>query len=168
MPELNRLAPDFELPSLDGRIHRLSDYRGHIAVVNFWSADCPHVARTDALMVAALVHWGVDVILLSIASNANESVEALGNASRSRGLPTVLKDAGHIVADCYAAQITPEVFIADRDGILRYRGAVDNVNFRQRVPTHSYFDEAVEALLRGALPAVMEMPAFGCSIVRES
>lgn len=56
--ELNRLAPDFELRGLDGSLHRLSDTRGRIVVVNFWSADCPHVERTDARMLAPLARWG--------------------------------------------------------------------------------------------------------------
>jgi peroxiredoxin len=166
--DLNRPAPDFELPSLDGRFHRLSDYRGQIIVVNFWSADCPHVVRTDASMLTALNRWGTDVVLLTIASNVNESAEVLENAARSRGLPLVLKDAGHIVADLYAAQVTPEVFIVDRAGILRYRGAVDDTSFRQRVRTRSYLDEAVDALLSGCLPPTVESPAFGCSIIRNT
>lgn len=166
--ELNRLTPDFELPSLDGRLHRLSDYRGRVAVINFWSCDCPHVTRTDAHMIGSLARWGEEVALLSIASNASESPSALEKAARSRGLPTVLKDARHVVADAYAAQVTPEIFVLDRAGLLRYRGAVDDASFQQRIPTRSYFDEAVEALLAGSLPAVMDAPAFGCSIVRET
>ena len=168
MPDINRLAPDFELSGLDGSLHRLSDYRGRIVVINFWSADCPHVVRADASMLAALTHWGAEVVLLTIASNANESLSALENAARSRGLPTVLKDAGHIVADAYAAQVTPEVFVVDRAGVIRYRGALDDVSFRQRIATRSYLEEAVESLLAGGLPTVAEIPAFGCSIIRET
>ena len=166
--DINRLAPDFELPGLDGRLHRLSDYRGRIVVINFWSADCPHVLRTDASMLAALARWGAEVVLLAIASNANESLSAVENASRNRGLPIVLKDAGHVVADLYTAQVTPEVFVVARDGVLRYRGAVDDVSFRQHTATRSYLEEAVEILLTGNLPTVAEVPAFGCSIIRES
>ena len=168
MPDINRLAPDFELRGLDGSLHRLSGYRGRIVIVNFWSADCPHVVRADASMLAALTHWGAEVVLLTIASNANESLSALEQASRNRGLPTVLVDAGHIVADAYAAQVTPEVFVADRAGVIRYRGAVDDTSFRQRVPTRSYLEEAVELLLAGGLPKVAKVPAFGCSIIRET
>jgi hypothetical protein len=80
----------------------------------------------------------------------------------------VLKDAGHVVADAYAAQVTPEVFVIDRAGVLRYRGAVDDASFRQRVPTRPYLEEAVESLLAGGLPTVAEVPAFGCSIIRET
>ena len=33
--------PDFALPDLDGKIHRLSDYRGKWVVVNYWATWCP-------------------------------------------------------------------------------------------------------------------------------
>jgi hypothetical protein len=125
------------------------------------------VERTDTLMLASLARWGQDVVLLSIASNANESAEGMENVSRSRGLPIVLKDAGHAVADRYEAQFTPEIFVIDRAGVLRYRGAVDDVSFRQKNPTRSYFEEAVEAVLAGRLPPITEVPAFGCTVVRE-
>lgn len=166
--ELNRLAPDFELHDLAGRLHRLSDYHGRIIIVNFWSADCPHVTRTDALILASLARWGEDVALLSIASNANESASVVESVSRGRGLSPVLMDARHETADRYDVQITPEVFVIDREGVLRYRGAVDDVNFRQREPRRNYLNEAVDALLAGDLPAVGEVPAFGCALVRET
>lgn len=79
-----------------------------------------------------------------------------------------MQDAGSVVADRYAAQVTPEVFVVDRAGVLRQRGAVDDVSLRQRVATRFYLEEAVEALLDGRLPSIAEFPAFGCSIVRET
>ena len=72
----------------------------------------------------------------------------------------VLMDTEHIVADLYEAVTTPQVFIIDREGVLRYGGAVDDVSFRQRRPTRFYVDEAVEALLDGRLPAVAQTPAY--------
>ena len=33
-------ATDFSLPDLEGRIHRLSDYRGKWVVINFWATWC--------------------------------------------------------------------------------------------------------------------------------
>jgi peroxiredoxin len=166
--QVNQAAPDFELPDLSGKPIRLRDLRGKIVVVNFWSCECPHSERTDRAMMAMLVQWRDDVVLLPIAANQIETVEALAEAATVRHLPIVLVDSGHRVADLYEAQTTPHVFVIDREGILRYRGAVDDVAFRQRRPTRFYLDEAVEALLGGHLPPIGETQAYGCSIVREA
>ena len=44
------LAPDFTLPDLDGAPHALSNYRGQVVIVNFWSAECPWAERADSLL----------------------------------------------------------------------------------------------------------------------
>ena len=165
--EINHPVPDFELPDLNGRLHRLSDYRGRIVIVNFWSCECPHSERTDRSTMACLVQWGDDVEMLSIAANRSESISNVAEAVNARRLPRVLIDAEHVVADLYEAVSTPHVFVVDRDGILRYRGAVDDVTFRQRKATRFFLEEAVEALLEGHLPTLTETPAYGCAIVRE-
>ena len=166
--QVNQPAPDFELPDLNGKATRLSDLRGKIVVVNFWSCECPHSERTDHAMMAMFVQWRDDVILLPVASNRIETVDALTEAATTRHLPTVLLDSDHQVADLYGAQSTPHVFVIDREGILRYCGAVDDVAFRQKRPTRFYLDEAVEALLDGHLPPLAETQAYGCSIIREA
>jgi len=165
--QLNQPAPDFELSDLQGNIHKLSDYRGRIVIVNFWSCECPHSERTDRSTMACLVQWGEDVELLSIASNRSESAQMVEEAAKTRRLPRVLIDAEQVVADLYGAVTTPHVFVVDRDGILRYCGAVDDVKFRQPKATRFFLEEAVEALLEGHLPTLTETPAYGCTIVRE-
>jgi peroxiredoxin len=45
--QINQPAPDFDLLDLQGVFHKLSDYRGKIVIINFWSAECPHSERTD-------------------------------------------------------------------------------------------------------------------------
>ena len=165
--EINQPVPDFELPDLNGKTHRLSDHRGRIVIVNFWSCECPHSERTDKAIMAMFVQWRDDVVMLSIAANRSENVEAVKTAADARRLPTVLIDTLCVVADLYEAQTTPHVYVIDRDGILRYRGAIDDVTFRQRTPSRFFLDEAVESLLEGHLPALTESPAYGCAIVRE-
>jgi peroxiredoxin len=165
--QVNQPAPDFELPDLQGTLHKLSDYRGKIVIVNFWSCDCPHSERADGLLVELLKKWGGDVALLSIASNQNESAQSLEEAARNRSIPNVLQDAKHLVADLYEAVTTPHVFVVDRDGILRYHGAVDDVTFRQRTPTRFFLDEVVGSLVNRHLPTLTETPAYGCAIIRE-
>ena len=165
--EINQPAPDFELPDLQGNLHKPSDYRGRIVIVNFWSAECPYSVRTDALMVNWLTAWGSDVVLFSIAMNRNESAYSVEEAAEARGLPTVLLDARLHVSDLYGVEVTPHIFVIDAEGILRYRGAVDDVGFRQREATRFYLKEAVDALLENRQPGLTETPAYGCALVRE-
>lgn len=164
---LNEPAPDFELPDLSGGIHRLSDHRGRIIILNFWSCECPHSERTDKAIPSMLNSRQGEIVLLTIAANRNESAEDIKAAAKTRRLSTVLLDPECRAADLYEAQTTPHVFVVDRKGILRYRGAVDNVTFRSRVPSRSFLDEALNALLHGTLPPIAESPAYGCAIVRE-
>jgi len=165
--QINEPAPDFKLPDLHGDQHKLSDYRGRIVIINFWSCECPHSERVDNLMMKYLPKWDGEVELLSIAANQNEFAQSVEDAAKARSLPMVLLDVGHVVADLFEAVTTPHVFVVDGDGILRYRGAVDNISFRQRTASRFYLDETVESLRNGHLPALTETPAYGCTIVRE-
>ena len=165
--QLNQPAPDLELPDLHDHTHKLSDYWGRIVIVDFWSSECPHSERTDHYLLELLERWSGEVVLLSVAANRSESRQMVEEAAARRSLPTVLIDAQQVVSDLYQAVTTPHVFVVDRDGLLRYRGAVDNITFRQRTATRFFLQDAVEALLRGELPDPPETPAYGCAIVRE-
>ena len=164
--QLNEPVPEIELPDLDGQLHRLSQYRGKVVVINFWSAECPWSERTDRTLLATLNQLPGQVALLPIASNENETDEQLGEAARQRGLSLVLRDPGGRTAALYDARTTPHAFVLDATGILRYQGAVDDVTFRQRTPSRWYVEEAVEALLEGRLPVLQDAPPYGCAIVR--
>jgi len=91
----------------------------------------------------------------------------LAETAKARSMPGILIDAQHVVADQYDAMTTPHVFVLDHEGILRYRGAVDDVTFRRRAATQFFLRDAVESLLQGKLPELNETPAYGCTIVRE-
>jgi peroxiredoxin len=159
-------APDFTLPDLDGVLHRLRDFRGHITILNFWSAECPWVERSDRELNSQLPMWGEAVVMLSVASNINESTELLRRVFQERKLPLLLHDQHQLVADLYGAQTTPHVFVIDRLGILRYQGGYNDLTFRKRVPSRHYLKDAIEALLAGRLPEPEQTPPYGCSIVR--
>lgn len=166
--EINQPVPDFSLPNQNGQIHRLSDYHGRIAIVNFWSAECPWSERADQNLISISQRFPESVAVLPIASNVNESDGMINEAIRRRGLGFVLRDAGCKVADVWQAQATPHVFVIDQSGILRYQGAVDDITFRKRTPERFYVEEAVAALLDGRLPDTQETPPYGCTLVRFS
>jgi peroxiredoxin len=159
-------APDFVLPNLEGRLCRLVDERGRILVLNFWSAECPHSERTDLILSSLQPAWGGRVAVWWLAPNANEPDELLKLMAHQRHVGPVLIDEGQGIADRYGAQTTPHVFVVDAAGVLRYAGALDDVGFRQRVPTRHYLANAVQALLEGRAPEPASTAAFGCALVR--
>jgi peroxiredoxin len=163
---INSLAPDFSLSDTSGRIHTLLEYRGYIVVVNFWSAECPWSERADAHLLQVVERMAGRVVLLPISSNLNETAELKRAAILSRGIDFVLQDENCAVADAYAAQTTPHVYLIDGAGMLRYQGAVDDVTFRKRSPERFYVGEALSALLDGCLPDLQEVQPYGCTIVR--
>jgi peroxiredoxin len=163
--ELHQPAPDFELADLDGKLHHLSDSLGRIVIVNFWSAECPVAEQVDRELLGYLKSWGEGVVLLTVAANANESEDLLTAAARSRGLPLVLRCRREIL-DAYNAQTTPHLFVVDTEGILRYRGAFDDITFRQRIARKFYLKDAIEAILSGSLPDPAETAPYGCVITR--
>lgn len=164
--ETGQLAPGFHLPDLRGELHTLARYRGWIVLLNFWSAECPWSERADRFLTPHLHRWLPEVVYLVLVANLNEPLDLLESISEQRGIETVLRDADQSVADLYGAQTTPHFFVVDRQGLLRYQGAYDDVTFRQRSPTRSYVVRAVEALLRGEEPEIAQAPAYGCTIVR--
>ena len=159
---IGQAAPLFCLPDLNGHKVGLEDFLDRTVLVNFWSAECPHVERADELLAG----WQERIVLLNIASNASEPPELLRAAAVQRGLRWVLRDPDQQVADLYGAEITPQLFLIDAGGILRYQGAFDDVTFRRRAPTRNYVAEALEALLIGDPLPVEETAPYGCTIVR--
>jgi peroxiredoxin len=166
--QVGKSAPDFSLPGLEGISHRLSDQRGMIVVLNFWSATCPWAQVADETIAAIDVLQDERIVLWPIASNVDETPEQIRDVAGERGLPIVLLDAGHSVADMYEAVTTPHVFVIDSEGVLRYRGSLDDTSFRQSSPTKNYLADAVSALLEGRDPTPAETPGYGCAIVRHA
>ena len=62
---------------------------------------------------------------------------------------------------------TTEAFVLDAQGVLRYRGAVDDqygIGYTKDAPTKNYLVDAIEALLAGKPPAVPATEAPGCAV----
>lgn len=77
-----------------------------------------------------------------------------------------LLDKASILADAFQAKVTPHVYLFDGDGLLRYKGAIDD-NYKSASDVKaSYLINAMESLLNGAEVDVEETDAIGCSIKR--
>ncbi|HMD88983.1 MAG TPA: redoxin domain-containing protein [Anaerolineaceae bacterium] len=161
-------APDFTLNDLENKAHSLSDYIQPVVVINFWSAECPWAERGDHLILEWMKDWQEKVVLLTVASNINEPPDLLKKVAEQRGLPFVLRDINHQVADLYCAETTPHVYVLDEHRLVRYMGGLDDVTFRKHTASQYYLRLAVEALLDNRQPDISQTDPFGCTIVRFS
>ncbi|HZS04383.1 MAG TPA: redoxin domain-containing protein [Blastocatellia bacterium] len=160
-------APDFTLKDLSGKTYSLKDYRGKVVVVGFFSTECPIVnAYHERIRALAADYQKRGVVLLGIYPNSVESAEMIrATANRQKFTFPVLRDDGNKVADLYGANSTPEMFVIDGEGKLRYHGRIDNSPELARVKRHD-LREALDESLAGRPVSVAETRAFGCAIKR--
>jgi peroxiredoxin len=106
------------------------------------------------------------VRFVGINSNVIEPVEEVAAHAKQNGFPfPVLKDEGNKIADHFDAQFTPEIFVLDAKGVLRYHGRIDDSQNPANITSHDLRD-ALDALLAGKNPPRAETKAFGCTIKR--
>ncbi len=167
---LNRLAPDFNLPALIGSRVSVADLRGYVVVIHFWSADCVWSRRADVLLVYRQLTWQAKgVRIVGVASNTNENESQIRYEIENRHLryPIVI-DYDARTADMYKAEVTPQFFVLDRQGLIRYVGALDDASEKSRDAKHYHLDKAVSALLANTTPDPAYTAPFGCTIVRRT
>jgi peroxiredoxin len=170
-PPAGSAAPAFALPAANGSgVVRLADEvaRHSVTVVMFISTRCPiSNGYNDRMERLEKDYAARGVRFLGVNSNVNEPATEVVSHSRSHGFSfAVLKDDGSKVADMYGASHTPEIFVVDRSGVLRYHGRIDE-NAQDAAGVKSPdLRNALEALLAGRPVPAAETKAFGCSIKR--
>jgi peroxiredoxin len=159
-------APDFKLSDLEGHSWELADFHATLLVIFFWSAECAWSQRCDPAALLLQQEFGNKVNWVAMASNADETITQLKQAAKQRQLPLVLVDKDQQMADHFEAVTTPQYFVFDQERRLRYQGAFDDANFRQRSATKPYLADAIRALLNGEKPEPEQTTSYGCAIVR--
>jgi peroxiredoxin len=173
-------APDFALPGVDGRIHKLSDYASSpVLAVVFTCNHCP-IAQMYEQRIQQLAndYKGKGVAVVAIQPNDPKAIriDELDSSDLSDSLAemkiraqykhltyTYLYDGEtQQVARAYGPQATPHVFIFDQQRHLRYEGRMDNSYRTELVKTRDARD-AIDALLTHKEIAVTHTGVFGCS-----
>lgn len=169
-PEVGSAAPDFQLATLKGKSFSLAEaYKSHNAVVvMFISTKCPYSnAYNGRMREMASAYEGKGVHFVGINSNKTESVEeALAHAKENQHAFPIVKDPGNKVADLYDARRTPEIFVVDREGKVRYHGRIDENYENPSKVTSPDLRDALDSLLAGKPIARAVTKAFGCTIKR--
>jgi peroxiredoxin len=181
--EIGAKAPDFSLPGVDGKRHKLSEYnKAKVLVIVFTCNHCPTAqAYEERIKALAADYKDKGVVLVAISPNDPKAVrlDELGYTDIGDSLADMkIRAKAHAfnfpylydgdkqeVSKAYGPVSTPHVFIFDAERTLRYVGRVDD-NEKQQPgkATSSDARNAIEALLAGQPVPVEKTKTFGCSI----
>ena len=116
----------------------------------------------------ALKYAGENVRFVGVNSSHGETAAETRAHFKEAGLPyPILMDKNGSVADRFGASVTPEAFVIDAGGTLRYHGRIDDSREPDKV-TSNDLQNALDALLAGKQPARPDISAFGCAIARRT
>ena len=115
------LAPEFELRDPDGNIHRLSDYRGRVAIVNFWATWCPPCRAEMPSMERAWKQIESEGILM-IGINVGEDLETVNAFTEEYPVtfPLLLDEDAKTSIE-WPVRGMPTTFVVDTEGRIVYR-----------------------------------------------
>jgi peroxiredoxin len=168
--EPGQKAADFTLPATSGKQVNLGEFKGKNVVVVFFSTQCPYSrAFTDTISQVAKDYATKGIVFIGINSNKTEAVDEVKQFATQHFSFTVVKDSANKVADQYGAQVTPEAFLIDGSGVIRYHGAVGNSNNPTTDASQANSKElrsALDELLAGKAISKAKTKAFGCTIKR--
>jgi len=120
---LGKEAPDFTLRDLDGKEHKLSDYRGKDVMLVFWATWCPPCMMEIPHLIALRNRIGQDK--LAILAITNEGADRIRPfADRKRINYTVLLENGNMPAPfgvmrIYRTSGVPCSFFIRPDGTIK-------------------------------------------------
>jgi peroxiredoxin len=173
-------APDFDLPGVDGKNHKLADYSSSpVLVVVFACNHCP-ISQMYEVRVAKLAadykDRGVAVVAIQPndpqairideldSSDISDSLDEMKIRAQYKHLtyPYLYDGETQSVTRAYGPQATPHVFVFDGIRHLRYEGRMDDSYRAELVKTHEARD-AIDSLLAHREVTVNHTGVFGCS-----
>lgn len=176
-PTIGKAAPAFSLKDWDGKIRKLSDFKGKIVVLEWFNHGCPFVKKhydSNNMQDLQKTYTGKGVVWLSICSSAEgkqgfASPEEHKKAFKDKGAaPTaVLIDADGTVGHQYGAKTTPAMYVIDGKGILVYSGAIDDNRSADKdaaKTAKNFVAAALNETLAKKAVAISSTKSYGCSI----
>ena len=157
----------FTLPDTNG--NDVTFPEGVCAVV-FTCNHCPYALAWHERLLAVASDYedrGVQTVFINpndAERYPRDSFDAMRERVEREGWSVpYLRDESQEVARAFDAKTTPDVFVFDGDGILRYRGAPD-ADHMDEVQNAAWLRSALDALLDGRDVAQPETTPVGCSV----
>ena len=161
-------ASDFTLLDQDGNPVSLSNYCGHVVVLEWVNPQCPFVLRhyrEGTMTDLACKYWADEVVWLSINSTKTDDVTTNKKWAEQNNLAyPVLDDHRSAVARAYGAKSTPHMFIIDKDGWIVYQGAIDDDPKGNKDDRVNYVDKALQEVVDGRVVSTPVTTPYGCTV----
>ncbi len=163
------IPKDVTFTDIDGKAHSFGDYRGKVVFVHFWSIVCPTEKVAEPKCIDLQKAFG-DKGVVQIAINANQKeigggapFASLRDHAQTAGVNFLIAvDPGNKVTDVLGGQTTPHCFVIDKDGVLRYSGALDDdPKGAKGAQAVSYVRDALDAVLAGKPVAMTTTKPYG-------
>jgi peroxiredoxin len=172
--KIGEIAPAFNLPNVNGETTSLDAFKlKRVLVVIFTCNHCPYAQAYEDRLIDLANYYAVQGVQF-VAINPNDaesypadSFHAMQARAKKKQFPyPYLRDKTQEVAKAYGAEVTPDIFVFDKNRTLQYRGRIDdNWRNRDKVKEES-LKIAISTLLSGGTldPSVAEQKALGCSV----
>jgi peroxiredoxin len=169
VPERTVLKP---MGGPDGRVVQLSAPKGGASALIFYSSECP-ISNAYSPTLNRLVEEfpAASFRLVGVCVDPDLTAADVAAHAKDFGLKfPVVHDKDIAVATQVGATITPEAFVFDDQGRVRYHGRIDDQfaarQKRNLNPMTRELHDAIAAVLAGRPVPVAEVPAVGCPISR--
>ncbi len=158
----------FAAKAIDGTSVRVGE--GQLSAVCFLGTQCP-MARSYATKLSKIqAEFGDQLLVVGVMSNRQDSLEEVMAYTHELDVRfPIVHDTSGELAEQYGATRTPEAFLLDRKGLLRYRGRIDDQYAPGVAKSQATRDDlkiAIEQLLAGKNVSVAKTEALGCLIGR--
>ena len=170
--KIGSLAPDFNLPGIDGKVYSLNSFNDKQALIVIFSCNhCPYVQAYEGRIKQIQKDYKEREISV-VAINSNEdkgypedSFENMKKRAEEQNFNfPYLRDDDQTVARAFDATHTPEIFLFNKERKLVFHGKIDD-NWQEpdKVKNH-YLKNALDELLEGKEISVPETFTIGCTI----
>ena len=169
--KIGDMAPSWEnLVGTDDQKHSLTDLKDQqVVVVCFTCNSCPYAVDYEDRMIEFQKKFsarkeGVALVAINANLKPAERLDKMKERARAKEFPfPYVMDETQKVAAAYGANFTPEFFVLNKERRIVYIGAMDDQTAADKVQQR-FVELAVEAALKGEVPATTSNPARGCSI----